>query len=102
MALYDRLVSHPPTLWPDRLLACLQEFTLNKMTAEQAVAALQLSESEAVEADNIRLAILNGNAALMGTNPWDRLQEVAHVLRLAAIEWAPYDTVQAVATRLGL
>jgi hypothetical protein len=109
MALYERLTSQIPTIWPDVFLAVLQEHALGKMTDAEAAAALSpscistgLDASEAAEALAVKNAIVTGNAALMGTTPWDRLQEVTNVIRLAQWQRAPYTTLAAVAARLGL
>jgi integral membrane sensor domain MASE1 len=99
MSLFDK-AQHP--VFAHTLAAVMQEYTLGKMTAPQAVDALGIDAAEAATADRLRLAVLNGNPSFAGATPWDRLQEMTRVLLLAAM-LGPYRMPEAaVAARLGL
>lgn len=83
-------------------MSAMQEYMLGNMTGAQATAAFSLSAGEQTEATALRDRILT--EASTNANLARRLKglEIENVLILLETGIAPFDTVAAVKTRIGV
>ena len=98
MGLYERIIgSEQPKISPHQILALFGEVARGQIAKAQAQAVLQLSPGEILEAET-----LFGTFTGTVSNKVLRAIEVHDVLLLAESRSAPYDTVAAVKSRLGV
>lgn len=103
MGLYERLGGfEDPKIPVHTFMSAMQEYMLGNMTGAQATAAFGLSAGEQTEALALRDRILT--EASTNANLARRLKalELENVLILLETRVAPYNTVAAVKTRLGV
>lgn len=107
MGLYERLggfdpATHGPKIEIHTFMSTMQEYMLGGMSGAQATAAFTLTPGEQTEALALRDRILLESSA--NGNSLRRLKalEFENILILLERRVAPFDTVAAVKTRLGV
>lgn len=103
MGLYERLAGlEQPKIAVHTFMSAMQEYMLGNMTGAQAATAFGLSAAEQTEALALRDRLLLESA--QNANLARRLKalEFENVLILLEAQTAPFNTVSAVKTRLGV
>jgi hypothetical protein len=80
----------------------LAERARGKVTAAQLQTVFQLDATGVADATTLYQNVLNGHAALTGNTSFIRAREIQEVLTLWTHLVPPYNTEEAVRTRLGL
>lgn len=103
MPLYERLGGlEEPKIPVHSFMAAMQEYMLGQMTGAQATAAFGLSAEEQTQALALRDRLLTESSASANIARRMKAVELENVLILFEDGIAPYTTVAAVKTRLGV
>lgn len=103
MGLYERIQgSEAPKIAVHTFVSCMQEYMLGNMTGAQASTALGLSAGEQTEATALRDRLLQESSTSSNLARRLKALEFHNVLILLEVGAAPFNTVAAVKTRLGV
>lgn len=107
MGLYERLAGLDPAVHGAKIpvhtfMSAMQEYMLGNMSGAQATAAFNLTPAEQTEALALRDRLLAEPSTTNGIQRRLKGLEIENVLILLETQTAPFDSVAAVKTRLGV